>query len=207
MKQALGTYEVNSHRGFRMVDPFYTINQGAKTFFDKKTFQPSILLIFGNAKIFHELPQQPYVGDFYTEADIETAVEAYLETIKVVDPTLEKCSRCQTSYPLGTIKAASGECQFCEASESQSKARKARQSRIDFLITQSAGTPVEDFVLALLQRYSVEVLNYVETGSTDLNDAILAESEAPFTNYLAIELPFQGGVLTVKNSILNRINI
>lgn len=121
-------------------------------------------------------------------------------------PTM-KCLRCDVTYEISEIKDSRNYCEFCAAAEDQSLERKARQSRIDFLLTQSAGTPIEPHVMSLLQRFAVQVVEFVETGSISLKDAINAEAEEPYLTYLAIEIPHKGGTITVKDNILLRITI
>ena len=81
MKQAVGTYTVNTHPGLQMINPNYEINQGTKDFFKDKTFQPSITFVIGNSRIFHQLPPQPYVNDSWDDAIVESAIENYLKSI------------------------------------------------------------------------------------------------------------------------------
>ena len=81
MKKATGTFEVETHKGLKMVDPNYEINQGTKDFPIDEKFIPSITFIFDNSRIFHQLPPQPYVNGGWEDKDVEDAVARYLKNI------------------------------------------------------------------------------------------------------------------------------
>lgn len=116
----------------------------------------------------------------------------------------ELCVRCETSYSEGSITNDDGLCKFCETSENQSTDVLTRNSRIDYLIASSKDTLIENHVTELLDRYSIEVNRYRKSGSSELNDKIISETDPYFVSLLNIEI-LPG--FTVKQSILKRINI
>lgn len=87
--------------------------------------------------------------------------------------------------------------------------RKRRNRAIDFLRASSVGTPIENYVTALLKHYKEEIDLYIYNNTSDFQNSINNESEAPYINYLniIIEGPsteYPSGK-KVKDSILEQI--
>ena len=75
-------YTVNTHEGVVIDNPQIEV---IGTFDDpiKETFTPSIIFVFGESRIFHELPPQPYVNGTWDDSNVELAIENYLKTIEI----------------------------------------------------------------------------------------------------------------------------
>jgi hypothetical protein len=76
-----GQYLVDSHPGVVMIDPKIEINEGTKDFFKSEEFQPSITFVFGESRVYHELPRQPYVDGTWDDDVVESSILSYLNDI------------------------------------------------------------------------------------------------------------------------------
>jgi len=87
--------------------------------------------------------------------------------------------------------------------------RKRRNRSIDYLRASSIGTPIEEFVTALLKHYKEQIDLYIYNNTLDFNEGVVNETESPYTNYLniIIEAPstdYPTGK-KVKDSILEQL--
>jgi len=75
-------YTVNTHEGVVIDNPTIEI---VGTFDDpiNETFKPSIIFVFGENRIYHELPSQPYVNGTWNDEDVENAIENHLKTLEL----------------------------------------------------------------------------------------------------------------------------
>lgn len=75
-------YTVDTHEGVIIENPEIEL---IGTFDNpiEQTFKPSILFKFGDSKIHHELPPQPYVNGTWTDVNVELAIENHLKTLEI----------------------------------------------------------------------------------------------------------------------------
>ena len=75
-------FELESHIGVTLVDPEIKLRG---TFDDptNETFTPSILFVSPNINIAHTLPAQPYVDGTWTDEDVQTSIDNYLNEIQI----------------------------------------------------------------------------------------------------------------------------
>lgn len=82
-------FELETHIGVIIVDPKIEINEGTRDYYKTEEFQPSITFIFGDSRVFHQMPKQPYVNGTWSDKTVEDAVEAYLKDIAIKDSLLK----------------------------------------------------------------------------------------------------------------------
>jgi len=75
-------YTVNTHEGVVIDNSTIEI---VGTFDDpiNETFKPSIVFVFGESRIYHELPPQPYVNGTWNDEDVKLAIENHLKTLEI----------------------------------------------------------------------------------------------------------------------------
>ena len=74
-------FELETHPGVIMIDPTITI---VRTIDDpiKQTFEPHLLFTDGDRiKIYHVMPEQPYVNGTWLDNTVSKSVETYLKII------------------------------------------------------------------------------------------------------------------------------
>jgi len=73
--------ELKSHKGVIMIDPTVEL----QTTLDNpinETFTPSVVFIDGDRiRIAHDLSAQPYVNGTWTDEDVQSAIDKYLDSI------------------------------------------------------------------------------------------------------------------------------
>lgn len=92
--------------------------------------------------------------------------------------------------------------------EAETVVRKRRERQLDFLIAGAKGTPIEPYIMAVFNHYHDEQLLYKEAGSSEFEDAVIAETDPTILGILDISVPrFDDPNLTikVKDSILYQI--
>ncbi len=82
-------------------------------------------------------------------------------------------------------------------------AKSNRDRTITYLQVSAVGTPIENFVNALLKRYKTEVDLFIYNNTKDFENVIKNETVTPFLNYLNIVVAPPN--FTVKDSILKQI--
>jgi len=88
--------------------------------------------------------------------------------------------------------------------EAETEERKRRERQLDYLIAGAKDTPVETHVATIFAHYHDVQLKYKESGVSDFNDAIDAETNPSILGILAIVLPRVDDptkTITVKQSI------
>lgn len=73
--------------------------------------------------------------------------------------------------------------------EAETEERKRRERQLDYLIAGAKGTPAEPHINTLFGHYHEQQLRYKESGSSDLDDAIDAETDSTILGILDISLP------------------
>jgi hypothetical protein len=49
----------------------------------EQTFKTSIIFVFGESRIFHEMPPQPYVNGTWNDSDVQKAIEKHLKSLEI----------------------------------------------------------------------------------------------------------------------------
>jgi len=75
-------YTVNTHQGVVIDNPTIEI---VGTFDNpiNETFTTSIIFVFGESRIFHEMPPQPYVNGTWNDEDVDKAIEKHLKSLEI----------------------------------------------------------------------------------------------------------------------------
>jgi hypothetical protein len=84
------------------------------------------------------------------------------------------------------------------------KIKKSNRDRtITYLQVSGMGTPIEQFVNALLKRYKNEVDLFIYNDTDDFKNKVISETEQPYLTYLNIQTAPNW---TVKDAILKQIS-
>ena len=75
-------YTVNTHEGLIIENPKIEIF-GTFDNLKEKIFKPIIIFVFGESRIYHDLPEQPYINNTWDDNDVELAIENHLKTLEV----------------------------------------------------------------------------------------------------------------------------
>lgn len=75
-------YTVSTHEGVIIDNPTIEV-QGTFDNPNNETFTPRIVFVFGESRIFHELPPQPYVDGTWNDSDVEKSIELHLKTLEI----------------------------------------------------------------------------------------------------------------------------
>jgi hypothetical protein len=75
-------YKVETHPGVVIENPEIEILKTID-YPKNKTFQPIILFIFGESRIYHELPEYDYINDTWGDDDVDNTITEYLKTIEI----------------------------------------------------------------------------------------------------------------------------
>lgn len=73
--------ELETHPGVTIIDPTFELQKTVDYYPSSNYFQPEVLVISENIKIYHVLPKQPYVNGTWTDKDVEDSIQRYFDSI------------------------------------------------------------------------------------------------------------------------------
>ena len=74
---------LDTQPGVTIVNPTFELQRTVDLYPSDNKFQPEVLVITENIKIYHVLPPQDYVNGTWNDNDVQNAIKNYFEQIKI----------------------------------------------------------------------------------------------------------------------------